>query len=177
MTRRGLLFPPLMAIIIACYIILPARPGLAAKSSQSAHITKKKIESRQELSSGSAKRVPTIGVKSKRKQTATLKKKVNQRKEIIKGTASWYGGKFHGKKTASTKRYNKYALTAAHRTLPFGTKVQVINPDNGKSVWVEIIDRGPFKPGRIIDLTPTAMDRLCDGKRKDLLQVVVVIPP
>ncbi|MGH6739335.1 MAG: septal ring lytic transglycosylase RlpA family protein [Bradyrhizobium sp.] len=70
------------------------------------------------------------------------------------GIASVYS--YSGGKTASGHRASPHALTAAHRTLPFGTKVQVINERNGRSVTVTINDRGPFKRGRIIDVTPAA---------------------
>jgi len=70
-----------------------------------------------------------------------------------KGIASWYGREFHGKKTSSGETYNMYALTAAHRTLPMGTYVKVRNLRNKKVVVVRINDRGPFVPGRIIDLS------------------------
>ena len=72
------------------------------------------------------------------------------------GIASWYGPSFHGKKTASGEIYNKYAYTAAHKTLPFGTRVRVKNLDNGETTYVVINDRGPFKSGRIIDLSYSA---------------------
>lgn len=73
--------------------------------------------------------------------------------KTIRGYASWYGGKFHGRKTASGERFNQHALTAAHKTLPLGTRVHVKNLDNGQSVIVTINDRGPFVRGRIIDLS------------------------
>jgi len=72
------------------------------------------------------------------------------------GDASWYGPDFHGKTTASGERYNMFELTAAHRTLPFGTMVRVENLENHRSVVVRINDRGPFLRGRIIDLSYTA---------------------
>ena len=72
------------------------------------------------------------------------------------GVASWYGGKFHGRKTASGERYNQNALTAAHRSLPFGTRVRVTNTSNGNTVIVRINDRGPFVGGRVIDLSRAA---------------------
>ncbi|WP_457638322.1 septal ring lytic transglycosylase RlpA family protein [Oceanithermus sp.] len=72
------------------------------------------------------------------------------------GIASWYGPNFNGKKTASGEIYDMNALTAAHRTLPFGTLVQVTRLDNGASVVVRINDRGPFKKNRIIDLSYAA---------------------
>ena len=76
------------------------------------------------------------------------------------GRASWYGPDFHSKKTASGETYNKYAFTAAHKTLPFGTKVNVKNLDNGLSTTVVINDRGPFKSGRIIDLSYSAAQKI-----------------
>jgi rare lipoprotein A len=76
------------------------------------------------------------------------------------GMASWYGPGFHGKKTASGKRFNQHALTAAHRSLPLGTKARVTNLKNGKMVLVTINDRGPYHGGRIIDLSRAAAQRL-----------------
>lgn len=78
------------------------------------------------------------------------------RGNIQTGLASWYGPDFHGKKTSSQEIYNMYDLTAAHKSLPFGTYVMVTNLENGKSVQVRINDRGPFVRGRIIDLSYAA---------------------
>lgn len=74
------------------------------------------------------------------------------------GTASWYG--YECSKTASGEHYNPNTLTAAHRTLPFGTMVQVRNAANGKTVTVRINNRGPFKKGRVIDLSKAAAEQL-----------------
>ena len=74
-------------------------------------------------------------------------------KVIQSGPASWYGPGFHGRKTASGETFNTNELTAAHRTLPFGTKVKVVNKKTGKSVVVRINDRGPYAHGRVIDLS------------------------
>lgn len=74
----------------------------------------------------------------------------------VSGEASWYGPGFHGNYTANGEVYNQYAMTAAHKTLPFGTRVRVTNLYNGRSVIVRINDRGPFTPGRIIDLSKGA---------------------
>lgn len=71
----------------------------------------------------------------------------------MQGRASWYGPGFHGRRTASGEPFNQYALTAAHKTLPFGTRVRVTNLRNGRSVIVRINDRGPYSHGRIIDLS------------------------
>ena len=76
------------------------------------------------------------------------------------GLASWYGGKFHGRRTASGERYDKRALTAAHRTLPFQTRVKVRNLENGRELVVRITDRGPFARGRIIDLSQASAQAL-----------------
>lgn len=77
------------------------------------------------------------------------------------GIASWYGPGFHGRRTASGKRFNTNKLTAAHRTLPFGTKVLVTNLSNDKTVEVEINDRGPAKKTqRLIDLSKAAAKKL-----------------
>lgn len=76
------------------------------------------------------------------------------------GLASWYGRRFHGRRTASGERYDMAALTAAHKTLPFGSRVRVTNLDNGRSVVVIINDRGPFVKRRVIDLSRAAAERL-----------------
>ena len=76
------------------------------------------------------------------------------------GIASWYGKKFHGHRTSSGETYDMYAMTAAHKTLPLPTYVQVTNLDNDRSVIVKVNDRGPFHEGRIIDLSYTAAKKL-----------------
>ncbi|MCA9789447.1 MAG: septal ring lytic transglycosylase RlpA family protein [Cyanobacteria bacterium HKST-UBA06] len=72
------------------------------------------------------------------------------------GQASWYGPGFHGRRTANGERFDMDSLTAAHRTLPFNTRVKVTNVRNGKSVVVRINDRGPYAHGRVIDLSKGA---------------------
>ena len=76
------------------------------------------------------------------------------------GIASYYGRRFHGRRTANGERFNMRAMTAAHKTLPFGTKVRVTNPRNGRSVVVRINDRGPFIRGRTIDLSRAAAQKI-----------------
>ena len=80
--------------------------------------------------------------------------------QTLSGVASWYGGRFHGRSTANGETYNQHALTAAHRTLPFGTEVLVTNKANGKSVVVRINDRGPFHGNRVIDLSQKAANQI-----------------
>jgi rare lipoprotein A len=76
------------------------------------------------------------------------------------GMASYYAGNLHGRKTASGETYHKDKLTAAHRFLPFGTRLKVINLENGREVQVRINDRGPFVQGRIVDLSYAAAREL-----------------
>ncbi|MEE1656035.1 septal ring lytic transglycosylase RlpA family protein [Microvirga sp. CF3062] len=81
-------------------------------------------------------------------------------KVIQSGPASWYGPGFQGRKTASGETFNTNDMTAAHRTLPFGTKVKVVNKKTGKSVVVRINDRGPYAHGRVIDLSKASAQAL-----------------
>lgn len=81
-------------------------------------------------------------------------------KPLAQGLASWYGPGFHGRRTANGERYDMHALTAAHKTLPFGTKVRVRSVHTGKEVVVRINDRGPYKHSRIIDLSLGAISAL-----------------
>jgi rare lipoprotein A len=76
------------------------------------------------------------------------------------GIASWYGPGFHGKQTANGEVYDMYGISAAHKSLPFGTVVKVVDLETGKSVVVRINDRGPFVEGRIIDLSKGAAEKL-----------------
>ena len=81
-------------------------------------------------------------------------------RDLGRGVASWYGPGFHGRRTANGERFDMHELTAAHKTLPFGTRVLVHNPRTGKEVVVRINDRGPFIKGRVIDLSKAAAKAL-----------------
>ena len=87
--------------------------------------------------------------------------------------ASFYGGRLHGSMTASGERFNQNDFTAAHKQLPFGTKVKVTNPDNGKSVVVRINDRGPYVKGRVIDLS-TASFKAIEDPNKGIIKDVII---
>jgi rare lipoprotein A len=88
-------------------------------------------------------------------------KTLNSSKGFVqRGIASWYGTKFHGRRTSNGENYNMYAMTAAHKTLPLPTYVEVTNLDNGRHVIVRVNDRGPFHEGRIIDLSYAAAIKL-----------------
>lgn len=89
--------------------------------------------------------------------------------------ASYYHDKFHGRKTASGKKYDKTKLTAAHKKLPFGTKVKVTNESNGKSVVVEITDRGPFVRSREIDLSRRAFMDISANKSSGAMTVTLEV--
>ena len=89
------------------------------------------------------------------------------------GLASYYADRFHGRLTANGERYDRQALTAAHRHLPFGTRVAVTRLDDGRAVTVRINDRGPFVRGRIIDLSHAAAQKL-DMLRLGVVKVRVV---
>jgi 3D (Asp-Asp-Asp) domain-containing protein len=93
---------------------------------------------------------------------------------VEQGIASWYGGDFHGRPTASGTVYDQFKLTAAHRLLPLGSAVRVTNAENGRSVEVVINDRGPFIKGRIIDLSYAAAEQL-GGVDPGTLPVVVEV--
>ncbi len=79
---------------------------------------------------------------------------------VFAGNTSYYGSKFHGKRTASGSIFNMHSMTAAHKTLPFGTEVEVTNKETKQSVIVKITDRGPFIKGRILDLSKAAAGKI-----------------
>ena len=89
--------------------------------------------------------------------------------------ASYYADKFNGRRTTSGKKFSNNGYTAAHKKLAFGTKVKVTNEANGKSVIVEITDRGPFVRSKEIDLTKRAFMDLADNKRSGMLRVKIEI--
>jgi rare lipoprotein A len=98
----------------------------------------------------------------------------------LEGYASWYAGKFHGRTTASGEIFDTNEFTAAHKTLPFGTVVEVTHTDNGRSVQVRINDRGPFVEGRVIDLSRAAAEALnmtAEGVARVHLQIIAEPEP
>jgi rare lipoprotein A len=109
-------------------------------------------------------------------KTAQLETAMVKRKDALRGLASWYGGVFNGRKTASGERFNMNALTACHPTLPFGSMVRVVNLNNKRSVVVRINDRGDLvDEGRIIDLSRAAAEELAmtkSGLAKVRLEVI-----
>ncbi len=96
---------------------------------------------------------------------------------VERGIASWYGSKFHGRRTSSGETYDMYAMTAAHKTLPLPTYVQVTNLKNGRRVVLKVNDRGPFHANRIIDLSYVAAAKLGMLKRGTAMVEVRAIRP
>ncbi len=93
---------------------------------------------------------------TKEARQARHKKSIETANPDFTGIASWYGPGFNGRKTASGERFNMHKLTAAHKTLPFGTVLEITNPENNKSITVKVNDRGPFIKGRVLDLSYAA---------------------
>lgn len=96
--------------------------------------------------------------KSTQKSRSSLSKKQNHK--VQTGVASYYGPGFHGRRTANGEKFNMHAMTAAHRTLPFGTKLKVTNTRNGQHTIVRVNDRGPYIGGRVIDLSVAAAKQI-----------------
>lgn len=93
--------------------------------------------------------------------------------KTLTGMASWYGKQHHGRKTASGVKFNMNGLTSAHKTMPFGTMIQVTNLSNGLSVIVKVTDRGPFIKGRILDLSKKAAETIkMDGVAKVKIKII-----
>ena len=103
---------------------------------------------------------PTKNKRGQGKPPRQANSRETSNKKVIRGQASWYGPGFHGKKTASGEIFDQGRLTAAHKTLPLGTKAKVTNLENGNTVEVEINDRGPYVGERVIDLSRAAANAL-----------------
>lgn len=143
---RNLLAVALMTTVSG--MVISGKAESKAAIAPSPQVNPKPFQQRsEELSAQPAER---IGVRSS--VLASLKQ--------MQGIASWYGPGFHSRRTASGERFNQGAMTAAHRSLPFGTRVRVTNLRNGRSIVVRINDRGPYVGGRIIDLSAAAAKAL-----------------
>jgi rare lipoprotein A len=149
--RSGLLTTCLVLFVIeGCTLIqkAPVTPVPSDTTSSQPSVMETPITPREEPP-------PPVRPRASGKEDSTKAGKLPQT-----GQASWYGPKFHGKTTASGETYDQNGLTAAHVSLPLGSKVKVTNLSNGKSVEVEITDRGPFAKNRIIDLSHAAAKAL-----------------
>jgi len=102
----------------------------------------------------------STSTKQAKTQKDPMNKVLSDASLVLKGVASWYGHPFHGRTTANGEKYNMYDYTAAHKTLPFGSRLLVINPKNNKSLMVRVNDRGPYVGNRILDLSFAAAREL-----------------
>lgn len=143
-------------------VITPATPAAAPKS-RIADFIDRRLLGRAETPAAVAEAAPAVPATPETPEAPVDEKyrlTGEAARELERGHASWYGGQFHGRRTASGENFNKYALTAAHKTLPFGTIVRVRSLKHGREVEVRINDRGPFAKGRVIDLSQAAAEAL-----------------
>ena len=129
----------------------------------------------QKSSKKSTQKVVIDTAKNKAVAVDTIKPKLKLKAFKTKAHASYYHNKFNGKRTSSGIRFSNDKYTAAHRKLPFGTKLKVTNEENGKWVIVEVIDRGPFSRGREIDLSRRAFMEIASNKNSGTLTVKLEI--
>ena len=147
--------PPAPAVLVQ----LPATPAASAELPALPPIAPAPLSRAHELTDSLGNTPPAVEFSLSSKPRPALLDGETAR-EFERGSASWYGGGFHGRRTASGERFDMYALTAAHRTLPFGTLVRVHSLVNGRDVDVRITDRGPFSRGRVIDVSRAAAQEL-----------------
>ena len=112
------------------------------------------------LSRPAATLPPTASTAAKLAAADVKTVRVEQKKSMLRGLASWYGDTFDGQRTANGETFDQTAMTACHKTLPFGSLVKVVNLRNGRSVIVRITDRGTLAAGRVIDLSRGAAQQL-----------------
>ena len=166
----------LLSILAVTALMLSLDSGVAIsgdKTDQKAEALAKKVEKKAKQTEKAEGKNDLVKDKVKVKTNAKGESVVEQ-----VGEASWYGKYFQGKKTASGKTFDKHHLTAAHPTLPLGTKAKVTNLETGKSVEVEITDRGPHGKGRDIDLSKEAAQEI--GMTKDgtaPVKIEAIVPP
>lgn len=137
-----------------------SKKGVSAIPSSTAYADTVSITDNASKPAGNASQVGTRGTTPYTVLGQTYYPLLSAEGYSEEGLASWYGKDFHGKQTASGERYDMYAMTAAHKVLPFGTKVKVTSLENGNSVVVRINDRGPFVGNRIIDLSQSGAEQL-----------------
>ncbi|HWX46827.1 MAG TPA: septal ring lytic transglycosylase RlpA family protein [Roseomonas sp.] len=119
--------------------------------------------------------LPSAEAREPQRETAAKHQSAHaQHHQARRGRASYYSGQFHGRRMANGKRFNRNSNAAASRTLPLGTRAQVKNLENGRTAVVTIQDRGPFKRGRIIDVSPSTARKL--GMMEEGVAMVEVVP-
>ncbi len=166
----------LLVIVVVAALMLWLNRGVAVsgnKVEQRAKAVAEKVEKKAEQTEKAEGKHDLVKDEVKVKTGAKGEPVVEQ-----VGEASWYGTGFHGKKTASGETFDQHDLTAAHPTLPLGTEATVTNPETGKSVEVEINDRGPYRKGRDIDLSKEAAQEI--GMKKEgaaPVKIEAKVPP
>ncbi len=162
-------------LVTACSIRPPSIPGFSDDDSAPARkldpstISDAVPQAERRSRSGNPNSYVVLG---KRYHVMSSSDGFNQR-----GIASWYGTKFHGRTTSSGETYDMYAMTAAHKSLPLPTYVEVTNLDNGRRTIVKVNDRGPFHQNRIIDLSYAAATKLgILGKGTGLVEIRAIRP-
>ena len=160
--RRGAMWPALLAAALVGCAGAPPRPGPAPGSERDGPEARPPTDLAQVPDA--QPRVEAIRPGGPNKPYEVLGRDytplAEDRAVSERGLASWYGRKFHGRRTASGEVYNMYAMTAAHKTLPIPSYARVRNPANGNEILVRVNDRGPFVKGRIVDLSYTAALKL-----------------
>jgi rare lipoprotein A (peptidoglycan hydrolase) len=167
----------------------PARAGATKAAAKRAVVARKKAVAAKKKVVAAEKRVLAKKKAAAAKKKALAKRRAEAKKAArearlareaekgrSRGKASWYGPKFHGKQTASGERFDRKGLTAAHRDLPFGTRVRVTNTRNGQAIVVRINDRGPYSRGRIIDLSEGAARKIGMMRAGTARVLVEVLP-
>ena len=139
-------------LIVAFLALLLAVSGILSVRNDASHMAAAVVAERPAETAPAPKVAP--------KPVVAIEKKTEVVKTIGTGEASFYGPGFAGRPTANGERFNPAEMTAAHRTLPFGTKVKVTNQRNGRSVVVRINDRGPYAHNRVIDLSKGAAEKI-----------------
>lgn len=167
-TFHGRLFARLLILLTLCIAILVDVPVAEARGHRGAHRahvgrthTKPGKHGKKKRSRGRhGKRHGINYVRHAGRYLAAARRHKLAVGDVQTGKASWYGARYHGRKTSSGERFDKDGLTAAHLSLPFGTRVRVRNLTNDSTLIVRITDRGPFGRGRIIDVSSAAAERL-----------------
>ena len=174
-----------LTLLLSCFTVLTIS-GQEKKAAQKENIKEKTTkntvtrENKEQLKVIASTKVDTTKLKIKNivqeiDSTKNALADLNFKLLKKKAHASYYHQKFHGRRTASGKKFDNNAYTAAHKKLPFGTKVKVTNEVNGKFVIVEITDRGPFSKAREIDLTKKAFMEIADNKNSGVVFVTLEV--
>ena len=149
----------MVTLLLAGFLTFGSLNSVAATKHAKAPIVKK-LDASKKKKAQAVKSSKTFAKKVKKKTSVKNKHKQMASQHFQSGTASYYAVEFYGHRTANGERFSNAAMTAAHKTLPFGTLVEVTNMRNGKSVVVRVNDRGPYSHARVIDLSKTAARQL-----------------